>query len=135
METFAFKLVSPDRTLIEDDVTMVVLPGIEGDIGVLKHHSPIITTLRPGTVRVYKQDNLESKTFVNGGVAEITPDRCTALITEGLPLDVIDRSQLEIEIQNLVEDLTEAKSTVEREETTKSLDIARSKLFELNFHA
>ncbi len=134
METFAFKLVSPDKTLIEDDVTMVVLPGIEGDIGVLKHHSPIITTLRPGTVRVYKQDNLESKTFVNGGVAEITPDRCTALITEGLSLEVIDRSQLEIEIQNLVEDLSDAKSPVEQIETTKSLDIARTKLFELNFH-
>ncbi len=134
METFAFKLVSPDKTLIEDDVTMVVLPGIEGDIGVLKHHSPIITTLRPGTVRVYKQDNLESRTFVNGGVAKITPDRCTALITEGLSLEVMDRSQLEIEIQNLVEDLNDAKSPAEKEETTKSLDIARNKLFELNFH-
>jgi len=134
METFAFKLVSPDKTLIEDDVSMVVLPGIEGDIGVLKYHSPIITTLRPGTVRVYKQDMLESKTFVNGGVAEITPERCTALITEGMPLEVIDRSQLEIEIQNLIEDLNDSKNPVEQVETTKSLDIARSKLFELNFH-
>ncbi|MEM8827701.1 MAG: F0F1 ATP synthase subunit epsilon, partial [Pseudomonadota bacterium] len=48
-----FELVSPERLLLSEEVDMVIVPGAEGDFGVLGDHSPVISTVRPGTITVY----------------------------------------------------------------------------------
>ena len=53
---FSFELVSPERLLLSKDAGMVVIPGAEGDFGVLPGHSPLISTLRTGVITVYKKD-------------------------------------------------------------------------------
>ena len=131
MTTLSFTLVSPEKVLLDTEVSMVVIPGIEGDIGVLPNHAPLLTLLRPGLVTVYEGAKILVKIFVNGGFAEITPQRCMALVTEGTPLEAIDKTGLEIEIKNLLEDIADSRTPEERKLADKNLDIARTKLMEV----
>ncbi len=110
---------------------MVVIPGIEGDIGVLPQHAPLLTLLRPGVVTVYEESKILIRIFVSGGFAEVEPERCTALVTEGVPLGALDKSALEMEINNLLEDVADSKTPEERLQADQNLEIARAKLMEV----
>lgn len=131
MATFPFSLVSPEKVLFNQDVSMVVIPGLEGDIGVLPHHAPFLTLLRPGVVTVYEEAKVLVRIFVDGGFSEVTPERCVALVTEGTPLEALDKSALEIEIKNLVEDLADSRTPEEHAQADQNLEIARTKLMEV----
>lgn len=131
MSVVHFSLVTPEKVLFEKDVSMVVVPGTDGDIGVLPNHSPLLTTLRPGIVTVYEGKDVLVKIFVDGGFSEVTPERCTALVTEGTPIENLDKSSLELEIQNLLEDAQDSKTHEERQEANRSLEMARIKLMAL----
>jgi F-type H+-transporting ATPase subunit epsilon len=91
-ETTNFELVSPERLLLSQPVEMVVIPGAEGDIGVLPQHAPLITTLRPGTIAIYENNRVTRRIFVAGGFAEVTPERCTVLADEAVALEDADRA-------------------------------------------
>lgn len=134
METFPFTLVSPEKILLEKEVSMVVIPGLKGDIGVLPNHAPLLTLLRPGVVRVYDGAEVFMQIFVDGGFSEITPEKCVALVTEGTLLEFLNKSTLEIEIKNLLEDIEISKTREEREQVGENLDIARAKLMEILTH-
>lgn len=134
MSTFSFSLVSPEKILFEQDVSMVVIPGLEGDIGVLSGHAPLLTLLRPGVVTVYEEEKILVKIFVDGGFSEITPERCMTLVTEGTLLESLDKASLEIEIKNLLEDLNDSQTAEERKEADRNLEITRAKLMEIMTH-
>jgi F-type H+-transporting ATPase subunit epsilon len=72
------EIVSQDRTVFEDDVDIVVLPGMDGEMGILPHHAPLLTTLKYGMIKVRIKDQ-EQVFTVAGGVAEIQPDIVTVL--------------------------------------------------------
>src|SRR3546814_3555389 len=74
---------------------MVVVPGEEGDFGVLVRHAPLISTLRPGVIKVHNGGSVTEQIFVAGGFAEVTPSRCTVLAEEALPVGEIDRAKAE----------------------------------------
>jgi F-type H+-transporting ATPase subunit epsilon len=131
MASLQFSLVSPEKVLLDQPVSMVVIPGLEGDIGVLPGHAPLLTLLRPGVVTVYEEDKILIKLFVDGGFSEITPEKCTTLVTEGIPLDALDKRALEIEIKNLIEDVADSKTTEERKQADQNLNIAQAKLMEV----
>ena len=85
-----FELVTPERLVLSTDVEMVVVPGTEGNFGVLPGHSPLISTIRPGTIEIYDtRPTVSERIFVVSGIAEVTPERCTVLADEALP--VVDR--------------------------------------------
>jgi len=65
-DQFNYKLVTPEKIFLEGDAQMVVLPGAEGDLGVLPNHSNIITSLRPGIIKVTNSDQTQSL-FVEEG--------------------------------------------------------------------
>lgn len=94
-----FELVSPEKLLLSEDVAMVVVPGGEGNFGVLPGHSLLISTVRPGIIDVYADDqrSVSQRIFVSGGFAEVTPERCTVLADEALPIGEIDRGAAESE--------------------------------------
>ncbi len=131
MDTVHFSLATPEKVLFESDVSMVVVPGTEGDIGVLPNHSLLLTTLRPGLVTIYDGKEVLVKIFVDGGFAEITPERCTALVTEGTPIENLDKTSLELEIHNLLENGDDTQTENERREVDRSLEMARIKLMAL----
>ena len=134
METLSFTLISPEKVLFNRDVSMVVIPGLEGDIGVLPHHAPLLTLLRPGVIIIYDGAKILVRIFVDGGFSEVTPERCVALVTEGTPLETLDKSALEIEIKNLIEDIADSKTPAERKQVDQNLEIARAKLMEIVTH-
>ncbi|OJW51477.1 MAG: ATP synthase F1 subunit epsilon [Alphaproteobacteria bacterium 41-28] len=134
MATLPFTLVSPEKVLFDQEVSMVVIPGLEGDIGVLPHHAPLLTLLRPGVVTIYEEEKVLVRIFVDGGFSEVTSERCVALITEGKPLKALDKATLEIEIKNLLEDVADSKTPEERKKANQDLEIARVKLMEIVSH-
>ncbi len=107
-DTIAFELVSPERLLLSVDCAMVVVPGAEGDMGVLPQHAPAITSMRPGTLIVRTDGEPDTRIFVARGFAEITPERCTVLTEEAEPVDEIDSGETRTRIDTLQGRLAEA---------------------------
>ena len=91
----ALEIVSPEKLLLSRPVDMVVIPASEGDIGVLEGHSPMIVMLRGGTIDLYEGDKVTDRLFVSSGFAEITPERCTVLANQALPLDEVKKAEAE----------------------------------------
>ncbi|WP_353857902.1 F0F1 ATP synthase subunit epsilon [Azospirillum formosense] len=123
-----FELVSPEKLLTSQPVDMVVVPGSEGDFGVLAGHSPMISTVRPGVIDVYEADRVVDRVFVAGGFAEVTETRCTVLAEEAIAVAEIDRAKVEQEIRDLGEDLEDAKSDDEKARVEAKIAVARAKL-------
>ncbi len=128
-ETLQFELVSPEKLLVSEPVAMVVVPGSEGDFGVLPRHAPLISSLRPGVVTVYQtRAQVSSRMFVAGGFAEVVGERCTVLVEHATPLEELDRAALETALRDAQEDAADAKSDEERAKAKKRLEIAREQL-------
>jgi F-type H+-transporting ATPase subunit epsilon len=72
------EIVSQDRIVFQGDVDMVVLPGLSGEMGILPNHSPVLTLLKFGVIRV-KNKGIEEFFTVSGGLAEVQPDQVTVL--------------------------------------------------------
>jgi F-type H+-transporting ATPase subunit epsilon len=90
-----FELVSPEKLLLSEDVEMVVVPGTEGYFGVLPGHALFISTVRPGVIDCYANNQVSERIFVSGGFAEVTPERCTVLADEAMPLSSLDSGKIE----------------------------------------
>jgi F-type H+-transporting ATPase subunit epsilon len=124
-----FELVSPERLLLSEPVGMVVVPGTEGNFGVLPGHSLFISTVRPGVIDVYAEGlpTITERIFVSGGFAEVTPERCTVLADEAVPLSALDRAALEAEARELesrsagLRDQSQRLSGAERDEALAEL--------------
>lgn len=123
-----FELVSPQRLLLSEAVDMVVVPGAEGDFGVLAEHAPLISTVRPGTITVYQNNAVSERIFVAGGFAEVTAERCTVLAEEAEPIGDIDRAAVESELRVLREDLGAARSEEERQLMEFKIAVAEAKI-------
>lgn len=89
------EIVSPEKLLLSRAVDMVVIPAAEGDMGVLEGHSPMIVTLRGGTIDLYEGDKVTERLFVDGGFAEVTPERCTVLANQAVPVGELVKSDAE----------------------------------------
>ena len=75
-----FELVTPARLVRSEDVHMVVVPGTEGEFGVLEGHAPFMSTIRDGAVKVYKTDGaVPEESEVRGGFAEVSASGLTVL--------------------------------------------------------
>jgi len=115
----AFELVSPEALVLSRDVEMVVVPGSEGDFGVLPRHTPLISNVRPGVLRVYESGQVTERIFVAGGFAEVTPARCTVLADEAMPVAEIDRVAAEKALRDAQDDLKDAKSDADRRDAER----------------
>jgi F-type H+-transporting ATPase subunit epsilon len=83
-----FTLVSPERQLRAGEVHMVVVPGAEGDFGVLEGHAPLMSTIRPGAIEVYPdaQTTAPERIFIDGGLAQVSEDGLTILAENAVPV-------------------------------------------------
>ena len=88
------EIVSQDRMVFEGDADIVVLPGTDGEMGILPHHSPLLTTLKFGVVKVRFKEHEEIFT-VAGGVAEVQPDVITILADAAENVEEIDIARAE----------------------------------------
>ncbi len=109
-----FALVSPERELFNGEVDHVVVPGSEGEFGVLPNHAPVMSVIKPGALKVI-EGGAERRIFVNGGFADVTPEGLTVLAEDAVDLADIIPVELEQEIKNVQEDLRDANSDAKRE--------------------
>lgn len=129
-----FELVSPEKLLLSQAVGMVVVPGTEGNFGVLPGHALFISTVRPGIIDVYEDKTVTERIFVSGGFAEVTPERCTVLADEALPVSSLDRAVIEAQAkaqESVVAGLKEQAqrlSGVERDDALLKLRAAERQL-------
>jgi F-type H+-transporting ATPase subunit epsilon len=127
--TFNFELVSPERKLISGPAKMVVIPGEEGDFGVLPGHSALVATIRPGVVEItMADDSAPQRIFIAGGFADVSPVNCTVLAEEAVNVSDLNQADLEQTIRNLSEDMSMAKDDIEKARITRKLSLARAKL-------
>ena len=122
-EKVEFELVTPERLVISRGVDMVVVPGAEGDFGVLPGHTPMVSTVRPGIVNVYEGREIVERLFVAGGFAEVTAARCTVLADRAVAVDELDRAATEQTLKDAREDLADAKTDDARREADKQIAV------------
>ena len=123
-----FELVSPERLVLSEEVNMVVVPGSEGDFGVLPGHSPMISSVRPGVINTYVEGTITTKIFVAGGFSEVTGDRCTVLAEIALPVDEIDRTLGETALKECLEEIDRNNEPSDQKTAKTNAEIARAKL-------
>jgi len=126
MAKVSFRLVMPERELVNTEADMVVVPGSEGDFGVLHGHAPLISTIRPGVLEVLQGNKVEQRFLVVGGIAEVTPERCTVLAEEAVPLKDIDVATIDQQLKDLGEDLADAKTDEEKAAIAKRIAVRQA---------
>ena len=99
--TISFDLVSPENLIFSDNVNMIIVPGKEGDIGVLPKHSSLLSSLRPGRLMIYNNKQLIKNFFVSGGFVEINPEKCIVLAEEVSEMSSLDKVNIEAQIKKL----------------------------------
>ena len=125
MATITFDLVSPENLIFNDEVGMIIVPGKDGDLGILPGHSKVMSSLRPGRVMVYGEDkNLLKSFFVSGGFAEINPEKCIVLAESVDEINTLEKTLIEKEVQELEGQETEVAN--------EQLKILKAKIDALN---
>ena len=103
-----FDLVSPEQLVFNDKVGMTIIPGRDGDIGVLPGHSKLLSSLRSGRVMIYGKDKQLLKSFfLSGGFVEINPEKCIVLTDEVSEMSKLDKSTIEKQMQELQNETSE----------------------------
>ena len=90
-DNFKLEIISPERIIFSDEATMVTLPSYEGDMSILKNHISIITLLRPGIIKVQKNDKNLKEFFVQDGTVEYFNDSLVVLSTSAISVKDLSR--------------------------------------------
>jgi len=121
-EQLHFELVTPEKLLIGKAVDEVVVPGEEGDFGVLAEHAPVISTLRPGVIEIRDSAAAEpERLFLKGGFAEVNARGLVILADGCLDPREVDLSELDQQIRNTEEDLADASDDRQRAKAESEL--------------
>jgi len=115
-----FHLVSPERELFSGAVDHVVVPGGEGDFGVLPNHAPVMSAIRPGAITVMDGSDVR-RIFIMGGFADVTPDGLTILAEEAIDLADVDAGELDQSLKDAREDLADAKDDDHRADAEQKI--------------
>ncbi len=121
MPAFHFELVSPEKLIFAGEVEAVVVPGSEGEFTVLKDHSPLMSTLKPGVISV-EAPGVKTKLFVRGGFADVAPTGLTILAEYAIPLEELDAAKLGADIAAAEADVASARTDDTRRVTTEKRD-------------
>ena len=122
MADFHFELVSPERLVFSGEVQSVVVPGSEGQFTVLKDHSPLMSTLKPGVVDILESPSKTVRFFVRGGFADVAPTGLTILAEHAVPLEEFDGSQITADIENAESEVAGATTDEARRRASEKRD-------------
>jgi F-type H+-transporting ATPase subunit epsilon len=131
-DAFKFELVSPERLLVSGKVEQVLVPGAEGEMTVLAHHAPLLTTLRPGLLDIGFPGGEQRRYFIRGGFAEVGPSGLTVLAETAVDLAELDAGQLAQAVKDAEEDVADATEDMARDRAQTKLDQLRQVQATLN---
>lgn len=112
-QTIHCDIVSANESIYGGNVMMVIAHGVQGDLGVLPGHAPLLTQLNPGPVRVVKEDGSEEVYYVSGGVLEVQPTIVTILADTAVRANDVDEAAAEQARKAALEALSNQKSEMD----------------------
>ena len=112
MATFKLEIVTPEKMVFSGEVSAVLAWGVEGQLGILPHHAPLMTILQPGDL-VFRKEGKEEALTISGGFLEVRPDKVVILADACERAEEIDVARAEAAKQRAQEALKEAKSAVD----------------------
>jgi len=113
-------IVTPEARTFSDEIESVVLPGSEGELGILRAHAPLVTTLKPGELR-YRKDGAERSLAVGRGIVEISNDRVSVLTDMAIGEEDIDAAAVEAALERARKALSETEVVEDAEEIQASI--------------
>lgn len=127
-EKVSYDLVSPEKLLSSGQADMIVVPGVEGDFGVLPGHAPIISTIRPGQIEIHESGQEAKKFLISGGVCEVSADCCTVLADEVVPIEDLDKNSLNERLKQAETKLSQATTDDEVHHASGTVDLLKDML-------
>jgi F-type H+-transporting ATPase subunit epsilon len=106
------ELVTAERVVLQEDADMIIAPAADGQVGILPHHAPFLTTLRPGELRV-RQGGTEQELVVTGGFMEVLNDKVTILADAAERIEEIDVARAEEARRNAADALANRQAGVD----------------------
>ena len=119
---FHVTVLTPERTIFEGEAIHLLAPGSEGYLGVLAHHAPLLTSLRPGLLEIGSSGAERRRYFVRGGFAEVGPSGLTVLAKTAIDLTELEADMLNLAIKDAEEDIADAKDEGTRDRARTQLD-------------
>ena len=123
MNTIRVDVVSAEELIYSGEATFVALPGEVGELGIYPRHTPLITRIRPGAVRIELADGTEEFVFVAGGVLEVQPDRVTVLSDTAIRGKDLDEAKASDARQAAEEAVKNAKSDIDLAKAQSELHV------------
>lgn len=127
MATIKLEIVTPDKTVVSEDVEMVICPGSEGEFGVLPHHAPLLSALKIGPVR-YRADGKDEVIFASGGFVDVSGDKCSVLAETAERACDIDEARARASKERAEKRLADRSEELDEARATASLDRAMMRL-------
>ncbi|MBI5397623.1 MAG: ATP synthase F1 subunit epsilon [Verrucomicrobia bacterium] len=120
-KTIHLEILTPEGKTFADDVEMVVLPGMMGELGVLRGHEPLVTSLQPGEIRITK-DKKETRIAVGSGFAKINADKVLIMTPTAVRADELDKAAAEEARKRAAETLAQKMGAQEEATVEASLE-------------
>jgi len=127
-DNIRLEVVTPEKSVVSEDAQIIMVPGSEGEFGVLDGHTPFLTTLKVGMVRYTDASGSEKAVFISGGFAEALPDRVTILAESAERRKDIDMARVDEAIARAEQHLKEASAAAAVEDDDVDVDRARAAL-------
>ena len=128
MSTIQVDVVSAEESIFSGMAKFVALPGESGELGVMPGHTPLITRIKPGAVRIEKEDGSEEFVFVAGGILEVQPRHVTVLSDTAIRGKDLDEAKANDARKQAEESLKNAKSEIDMAMATSELAILAAQL-------
>src|SRR3989304_5721260 len=105
MATFRLEIVTAEKEVYADDVESLVAPGVEGELGILPHHAPLLTMLQPGELRIMKEGQPDTYMAISSGFLEVMANRVVVLADTAERADEIDEARAQAAVHRAQEQL------------------------------
>jgi F-type H+-transporting ATPase subunit epsilon len=128
MSTIQVDVVSAEESIFSGMAKFVALPGESGELGIMPGHTPLITRIKPGAVRIEKADGNEEFVFVAGGILEVQPNHVTVLSDTAIRGKDLDEAKANDARKQAEESLKNAKSEIDMAMATSELAILAAQL-------
>ena len=126
--TIHVDVVSAEESIFSGEARFVALPGEAGELGIFPRHTPLITRVKPGSVRIEKVDGTEEFVFVAGGILEVQPNRVTVLSDTAIRGKDLDEEKANEAKRAAEEALKNAKSEIDIAKATSELAVMAAQL-------
>ena len=116
-----FEIITPSKTVVNENVEMVVVPGSEGYLGVLHLHATTLSSLNQGIISVYENNKITKQIIIDGGIVDVQPEGCVVLSEKAVSLSDLDKKNIEKQLSEYNEKLSQTNDDIEKDTHSKEI--------------